>query len=305
MVKCPTCQSIDTHLGSKFCHECGAEMSTIKPFVYDQLFELMKFENERRLNLDTKANTYIGLLTIAITLFVALGGLLTIENIEFFRTMSFGKVSIMYILYILIIIAFLIAATYAFKAYHIGSPFIPETYVFNWDNIPGKDNVRLINFLVQTFNIDWARGAKFEKIEKGKVIQASTERNDLFLVLNSEKTKAILIADDGRIDEFMVYKFMAYNLKIYHENNTFLLAKSGKIYLKMNYKLVLDLLNPKSSKTRDGLISQLGISINVNSKLNLKKSNNIIIAFYSTMVAIGLLFVMTIYISIITLGILR
>lgn len=187
----------------------------MKIFVYDQLFELMKIENERRLHLDSKANTYIGLLSIAITLFGALGGLLTIENIEFFRTLSFGSVLVIYILYLSIIITFLVAVLFAFKSYHTGSSFV-----------------------------------------------------------NIQK-------DDANS------------------------AKSKEVYIKMNYKGLLDLLDVRSSATRDDLIEQLDSIIDINRKLNLKKSNNILISFYFTMGAIGLLIAMTIYLSALTLGILR
>ncbi len=63
-------------------------------FVYDQLFELMKQENEgRQLHLDSKANTYIGLLSIAVTIFGTLGGLLTVENINLMKTLDFSLVA--------------------------------------------------------------------------------------------------------------------------------------------------------------------------------------------------------------------
>lgn len=216
MTTCPLCKA-DVPVDSNFCQVCKAEMPTMKIFVHDQLFELVKMENERRLHSDSKANTYIGLLSIAITLFGALGGLLTIEKITFFRTLSFSSVLFIYILYILIISAFVTAVIYAFKAYHIGSPLI----------------------------------------------------------------------DDSK------------------NNNIEVLLKSGEMYIKIDHKLVLDLLNVRSTTTRDDLIEQLDCVMDINSKLNIYKSNNIIKAFRFTMVAIGLLLAMTLYISGITLSILR
>ena len=49
-------------------------------------------------------------------------------------------------------------------------PKLSYKYVFSWDNIPGKDNERLINYLKLYFGIDWVKTEKIEKIDNGKVI---------------------------------------------------------------------------------------------------------------------------------------
>jgi len=76
-------------------------------------------------------------------------------------------------------------------------------YLFNWDEIPGKDNERLIEFLKQNFSIDWVKAGKIEKINDGKTIKVSNEKNNLSLRFNDEKTKVNLTIDDGRTDEFI------------------------------------------------------------------------------------------------------
>jgi hypothetical protein len=127
MIKCPSCDYEGT-VGQKFCHECGEEMpNPIKSFVYDQLFELVKMENERSLQLDSKANTYIGLLSIAVTIFGILGGLLTVENIKLLKTFNFNIIMFLYILYMLITIFFIIGVLFAFRAYHTGSPMVRDS----------------------------------------------------------------------------------------------------------------------------------------------------------------------------------
>lgn len=73
---------------------------------------------------------------------------------------------------------------------------------FNWNEVPGRDNTRFIKFLIQMFRIDWVKDTCIEKIESDNVIQASTEKNTLFLIHNS--SEATLVIDDGRI-----YKFKA------------------------------------------------------------------------------------------------
>jgi hypothetical protein len=76
-------------------------------------------------------------------------------------------------------------------------------YLFSWDEIPGNDNVKLIEFLRQKFGIDWLRTPKVEKIDLGMIIKISTEKNLLLLKLNNEKTKLFMEINDGRTDEFI------------------------------------------------------------------------------------------------------
>ncbi len=78
------------------------------------------------------------------------------------------------------------------------------TYLINWDEIPGNSNGRLIDFLIQSFGVDWVRTAKIEKIDDGRTILVSTGQNSLSLRLNDEKTMANLKIGDGRTDEFTV-----------------------------------------------------------------------------------------------------
>ncbi|KAB2948279.1 MAG: Patatin-like phospholipase [Candidatus Methanoperedens nitroreducens] len=81
-----------------------------------------------------------------------------------------------------------------------------DTYLFSWDEIPGNDSVRLIDFLKKNYNIDWLKTAKIEKIDDNKTIRASVEGNYLSLSLNNEKNKANLKIDDVRTDEFIAKK---------------------------------------------------------------------------------------------------
>jgi hypothetical protein len=77
-----------------------------------------------------------------------------------------------------------------------------EKYVFIWDEIPITDNRRFIEYLMQKFDIAWLKTAKTEEIKKDKTIQASTEKNSLFLIHNYKETEAVLVIDDGRIIKF-------------------------------------------------------------------------------------------------------
>jgi hypothetical protein len=74
-------------------------------------------------------------------------------------------------------------------------------YLFNWENVPGKDNGRLVEYLEQKYGVDWVRTAKVEKIDNTQ-IKISTEKNSLSLKL--EKTKVILTINGIKTDEFIV-----------------------------------------------------------------------------------------------------
>ncbi len=91
-----------------------------------------------------------------------------------------------------------------------------ERYVFKWDEIPGNDRDRFIEFLIENFDVGWVRTAKIEKIDDGNTINVSTGNNNLSLRLSNEKIKATLTIDDGRTDEFVV-KIENGRLKIYRE----------------------------------------------------------------------------------------
>lgn len=98
-----------------------------------------------------------------------------------------------------------------------------KLYLFSWNEIPGNDNVRLIEFLNRHFAVEWIKTAEFEKIDGGRVINMSAGKNHLSLSLNDEKTKANLKIDGVRTYEFIVKTTKNGGLHIY--------AKPIKIFL--------------------------------------------------------------------------
>lgn len=88
-------------------------------------------------------------------------------------------------------------------------------YVFSWDNVPGKDNGKLVEYLEQKYGVDWVRTAKIEKINNNE-IRVATEKNFLSLRLNNEKTKVTLAINNVRTDEFTV-KIENSKLNIYKD----------------------------------------------------------------------------------------
>lgn len=76
-------------------------------------------------------------------------------------------------------------------------------YLFSWDNVPGKENGKLIEYLEQKYGVDWVRTAKIEKIDNND-IRITTEKNFLSLRLNNENTKVTLTINKVATDEFIV-----------------------------------------------------------------------------------------------------
>ncbi|MCG2738357.1 MAG: Hsp70 family protein [Candidatus Methanoperedenaceae archaeon] len=81
-----------------------------------------------------------------------------------------------------------------------------NAYLFNWNEIPGKDDRKLKDFLKPNFNIDWVITGNIEKMENGKTIRVTSGKNMLFLKLNEENNRLNIELDDGRTDEFIVVK---------------------------------------------------------------------------------------------------
>jgi len=91
-------------------------------------------------------------------------------------------------------------------------------YLFSWDEIPGNDSVRLIDFLKQNYNVDWVKKAKIEKINDGRTIIASDGKKFLSLNLNDEKSNVNLKIYDIKTDEFNA-RTEDGKLNIYNQNN--------------------------------------------------------------------------------------
>ncbi|MCG2736064.1 MAG: Eco57I restriction-modification methylase domain-containing protein [Candidatus Methanoperedenaceae archaeon] len=78
--------------------------------------------------------------------------------------------------------------------------------VFCWDDVPGKDSGRLVDFLIQTFGVDWIENAKINKINNNKTIRIISEAFSHSVTINLEGNYAFLTLDDGRNDVFIVKK---------------------------------------------------------------------------------------------------
>ena len=54
-----------------------------------------------------------------------------------------------------------------------------DGYLFSWDEVPGNDSRRLLKYLENNLNIDWAKNAEIEKSDDGKAITVTNGKNSL------------------------------------------------------------------------------------------------------------------------------
>ena len=62
--------------------------------------------------------------------------------------------------------------------------------LFNWDNVPGNDNKRLLKYLETDLDIDWAKCSKIHKIDDGKIIRIEAKLAEI--TIDTKKEKATL-----------------------------------------------------------------------------------------------------------------
>ena len=79
-------------------------------------------------------------------------------------------------------------------------------YLFSWDNVPGKDRVRLLRILRDDFDIGWAENAEIRKSDGGKTIRIFKNENSAEIMIDEKKEKVSLKISDGRTRDLKVKK---------------------------------------------------------------------------------------------------
>jgi hypothetical protein len=74
--------------------------------------------------------------------------------------------------------------------------------VFLWQDVPGVDNHRLIDFLKQKFDVDWLEKAELTKSDDHNAIRISYGNKSIMIKLNDKKDKAILTINRKKKYEF-------------------------------------------------------------------------------------------------------
>ncbi|VVB91604.1 Baseplate J-like protein [uncultured archaeon] len=116
-----------------------------------------------------------------------------------------------------------------------------DKFLFCWEEIPGNDSLKFIDFLKQNYSIDWVKTGKIEKIDNLRTIRISAEKNYLTLNLDNYETKVTMIIDDGRTDEYSV-KLKNDKLNIYKDKRANLVIRS------VSHERLGDILECESSQ---------------------------------------------------------
>ncbi|KKH47837.1 nucleoid-associated protein [Methanosarcina sp. 1.H.A.2.2] len=98
---------------------------------------------------------------------------------------------------------------------------LQEQYLFNWDEIPGNDTGKFIDFMKQNYNIDWIKPNEICKVNGGEKLEATSSNNSLSLILNSDKTQAGLIIDNVSKDNKFILNHENGELNVYRDRLNF------------------------------------------------------------------------------------
>lgn len=93
-----------------------------------------------------------------------------------------------------------------------------KSYVFNWNEVPGKDTEILRKFLTDGYNINWAETAEIEKIDNGKTIKVFAKKESLSLKLSNKGNEVIFEISSDETSKFEA-KTEDGKLKIYGKSN--------------------------------------------------------------------------------------
>ena len=81
-----------------------------------------------------------------------------------------------------------------------------ELYLFSWDEVPGADSERLLKYLLNKYDIDWAKTENIRKSDDDKTICIDKGENSAKILLDELNGKATLKIDDGRTHDLKVKK---------------------------------------------------------------------------------------------------
>ncbi|GFO97104.1 hypothetical protein ig2599ANME_1304 [groundwater metagenome] len=76
-------------------------------------------------------------------------------------------------------------------------------YLFDWSNVPGSDNGKLLKFLKDDLEINWVKNAEIMKLDDDKVIRIFSGNNSIEMVLENEE-KAVIKLSNGKIYDLQV-----------------------------------------------------------------------------------------------------
>jgi hypothetical protein len=118
--------------------------------------------------------------------------------------------------------------------------------LFNWNNVHGKDNEKLIRFLRKDLKIGWAKDVEIRKSDDGKTIHIHKDENSAEIMIDAEKGNATLKISNGK----------THVLKVDSKLNIFYVSNSDTKAVKMllnDYPKDVDVIINKHNKIIDSL----------------------------------------------------
>ncbi|VVB89495.1 VCP-like ATPase [uncultured archaeon] len=106
-----------------------------------------------------------------------------------------------------------------------------ETHVFNWDNVPGNDNIKLIKFLKDDLGISHQESVKVTRNETDKTIRVINEERFVDISRNETGELAVFKFNDGR----------TYNLRVRKDNGRSNVYDEKKLSDDVNIEELADL----------------------------------------------------------------
>ncbi|ODS40874.1 hypothetical protein BEH94_03070 [Candidatus Altiarchaeales archaeon WOR_SM1_SCG] len=76
-------------------------------------------------------------------------------------------------------------------------------YLFNWNDVPGKDDEKLKYHLANTLELDWVKNVVIRKKDY-KTITVTKDENSLEIELNEKKDRVTLKNSDGKTHNYIV-----------------------------------------------------------------------------------------------------
>ena len=139
--------------------------------------------------------------------------------------------------------------------------FYRESFLFSWNEIQGKDNERVIEYLKDTIGINWVNEATFENDDM--IITISNDRNTLSFEIIDYET-AVLIIDGKKTDDLILKK----------ENNTKNIYIDKYYKNKGMYKIITESVSEYLEEKGMFILSDVTDIINDNHNLFLSKIMN-------------------------------
>lgn len=104
-------------------------------------------------------------------------------------------------------IAFCITVLIFFPTEYRELKVFEKKHWFSWDNVPGKDNKKLLKYLIDNyFYLSWMKSAKIDKSTDGKTICIHTDENLVEIKIADDQEMAALILGKDRFGKDRVHK---------------------------------------------------------------------------------------------------